>query len=468
MKEYVDLTEQQGTRWREPVTVGEYYGQTLPAMKVAARNAGALDFTAGDIGDTQEGLSDEFMQWMQHVREEQVRKGYAPFRESPNDIHGFPSFYQPDHAPLQIAKLRSYGMMDAGATPVEAHVSSNNVSSGRAAIDGLFHGFNRMARAMELQKPPTGVLDPLAWGGLRDLLEQNDLKGVYAPVTEEGGFGLTAEGLATSVEWLSLRNENPLFAYTIVPSNPSGERTSNERLIALAQEANRQQMTLVIDIFYLPISPEGLTDSPLAHLRNNLTEEEWANVVVIEGDTKAVGFPRTAGIMMSTSTDGPQFTDARGIRPTYKNKFLADKFQQRKAAVNTYPDPQSALGSLTLHTFPGGIHAAMGERYDTLEDSRRILNEQVGELIPVVGDNSFYSAVALVDDEGKSLIRDLQGNPVTESENIGQRLINDHQLAIAPMGLFRNGVPGTFARATAATTRANMERFLGIIQKLKG
>ena len=355
--------------------------------------------------------------------------------------------------------------MNDGQTPEEGNVICSNVSSGRLAIDGLFYGFRRMSQLEAPGKTGTGVLDPLASAGLRDALEQNDLKGVNAPVTDGGGFGLTAEGLEESISFIEQAGDHPLFAYTIVPSNPSGERTPNEKLLELALKCYEKRVSLVIDVFYLAISPEGLGNSPIPYLRQNLPPEAWANVVIIEGDTKAVGFPRTSSVMMSVDPRGPALrVDGKTIT---KNNFLADQFQRRKAAVNSYPDPTSALGSFALHTYPNGIHEAMGPRYAMLESSRGLFRERVAQIVPVVGDNTLYSAVALVDENGDSLVKDRDGRPVTDTETVGKRLLLDYQLAIAPMALFRDGAPGTLVRATAATTTENVQRFIGILERLR-
>ncbi|EKD93865.1 MAG: hypothetical protein ACD_28C00035G0002 [uncultured bacterium] len=442
MEQYIELSAQEAG-WKNPVLAEKYTGQSLPTLKEMARRTGALDQTAGDIGDVKQPLNPDFFAFREGLREE-----HAEFKRSEGDAHDFDSGYRPEFPQETIAKLASYGF----TKPVDMVHST----SGRAAIFELFYGLESLT---EEGKIPVGILDPVAWSGLRDSATKTRIQPLFAPTKEGHGFTLTEDGLLESLNFLKAHPQyQPSFAYTIVPSNPTGEKAKYDELVKIAETAAANGLTLVIDIIYLAISPtEGPAhDNPqlrglIHYLETHLSPEAWQSIVFVEGETKIVGTPRTGGLIIPKG----------GAR----NATLAAAARDVKQVINTYPDPMSALNATALHRFPEGIQGAMGRRYEGLEGSRRSFKNRIGKLIPIVGGNSFYFLGALVDGEGKPLIRDEQGRPVQDPKRASEILLQNHNLAAAPGDMFRPGQHSTY-RFSAATTPNVIQRLGDIIEGL--
>lgn len=451
MQEYMDQTPQFG--WDKTLPIGPYTGPSLPVLLAEARKRGAISQAAGDIGDVEKGMSPEFIAFMAEERTRLIadaRQGGA-FDFSSGDVHGYPSAYRQEFLAETEAKRESYGLGN--------DVEMLHFSTGRLAIEDLFYAAHELHDKEGRKGKPTIIFDPVSWAGLRSSIKKERLMGVYAPIERGKGLTLTSEGLRRAVNDIKEGggDENPVMAYTIVPSNPTGEKTVGSELVELAKTAHEMKVTLVIDIIYLPISPDGIqTNSPVQFLKENVEPEVWANCIFVEGETKIVGTPRTASLMvpLPKQAKGPNVVGTEELR----NKFLLDIARWAKQSQSCYPDPTSALAATALHRFPGGIHKAMGERYIALDTSRRVFQERIAALIPTVGEHSFYYFGALVDGQGQVIVREKDGTSVSDPIRASQVLLERHNLALAPGNMFRDGNHIT-GRFTAATT-------LDVIQKV--
>ena len=251
----------------------------------------------------------------------------------------------------------------------------------------------------------------------------------------------------------------PIAAVPILPSNPTGvgmERTELARFIEAAAAAD---LPVMIDAFYSPLVPEGHAEAvPLGWLERELAPEALAYLGVLVGETKVTSSQNKTGTMIWLAPKGHD--DIANV--------VIETALTRMRAINGYPRPQDALVAYALHTFPGGVHAAMGPRYEALDATRRAMRAACDEYdLPFSIGGSFYGTAALVDEDGQSLIRDGDGHPLTDPRQVSELLINEFGLVGAPGGMFTPAPEGaSMVRLTAAVTLEDVEKVGGIFGRL--
>ena len=215
----------------------------------------------------------------------------------------------------------------------------------------------------------------------------------------------------------------------------------------------------MIDAFYSPLVPEGHAHAvPLGWLEKRLAPEALGYLGVLVGETKVTSSQNKTGTMIWMAPAGHD-----EIANTIIETALT-----RMRAINGYPRPQDALVAYALHTFPGGVHAAMGPRYRALDETRQAMRAACDAFdLPLAIGGSFYGTAALVDRDGQSLIRDGGGRPLTDPKQVSELLINQFGLVGAPGGMFSPAPEGaSMVRLTAAVTLEDVERVRGIFGQL--
>jgi hypothetical protein len=199
----------------------------------------------------------------------------------------------------------------------------------------------------------------------------------------------------------------------------------------------------------------------LGELEQALAPEALAYLGAIVGETKVTSSQNKTSTLFWFAPD----TDNNAIAETVTEAAL-----QRLRTTNSYPRPNEALVAYALHTFPGGIHEAMGPRYRALDDARQAMRTVCDTHgLPLSIGGSFYGTVALVDESGRSLIRDDDGNPLDDPRLISELLINRFGLVGAPGGMFSSAPEANrMVRLTAAVTLEQVEKVGEIFARLAG
>jgi len=433
---------------------------TLPELKKIAQDRAAaghqvIDQSAGDIDDVGRPLAGDFVAWIDEAREALSREDPAGFRRTTGDAYGFPGNYRQQFPAVAAALARSWGMVE---TPFRAV----QTISGRAAIDFTFRGLIRRAEAQGRQGRFALVLDPLAWPGYKPLAADLGLALVHAPAVPEYGLSNSAEGLEAALDFAEGNGLVPIGVLPILPSNPTGQGMDRVELQRFVETAAGVDLPVVIDAFYSPLSPVGHAEEvPLGELEHLLAPEALAYLGVIVGETKVTSSQnKTSTLFWCAPEPG-----GGSIAETVVEAAL-----QRLRTTNSYPRPNEALVAYALHTFPGGVHAAMGPRYRALDDVRRAMRSICDRHeLPLSIGGSFYGTVALVDESGTSLIRDDGGEPLTDPRLISEMLINRFGLVGAPGGMFSSASEANrMVRLTAAVTLEQVEKVGEIFARLSG
>jgi aspartate/methionine/tyrosine aminotransferase len=430
---------------------------TLPDLKKLARDRRAaghavIDQSAGDIDDVGQPLSDNFPAWIEEARDRIVAEGCTELRRTTGDAFGFPGNYQQQYPAVMDVLVASWGVRE---TPVR----TIQTVSGRTAIDLVFRGL--AARADEAGKDGRRALifDTLEWSGYRPLARALDLEMVHAPAIPKHGLSSSAEGLEAALAFARDQDLTPIATVPILPSNPTGVGMERTELARFVETAAAADLPVMIDAFYSPLVPEGHAEAvPLGFLEQELAPEALAYLGVLVGETKVTSSQNKTGTMIWMAPAGHD-----GIANT-----IIDAALTRMRAINGYPRPQDALVAYALHTFPGGVHAAMGPRYIALDETRRAMRAACDAYdLPFSIGGSFYGTAALVDAEGQSLIRDDQGRPITDPKQVSELLINQFGLVGAPGGMFAPAPESaSMVRLTAAVTLEDVEKVRGIFGEL--
>ncbi|MFH1812440.1 MAG: aminotransferase class I/II-fold pyridoxal phosphate-dependent enzyme [Pseudomonadota bacterium] len=430
---------------------------TLPDLKKLARDRRAagqpvVDQSAGDIDDVGQALDPGFVAWIEQARADLVAAGHSVFRVTHGDAYGFPANYQQQY-PVVVEQLaRSWGIQ---STPYKAV----QTVSGRTAIDQVLRGMLERARAGRGAANPAIIVDTLAWSGYQPLAEDLGLAIVHMPAVPAHGLSSSAEGLAEAIVFCREQQLQPVAAIPIVPSNPTGVGISAEKLKAFVETAAAADLPVLVDAFYSPLAPEGHAQAvPLAWLEQNLAPEALAFLGVLVGETKVTSSQNKTSTVIWMAPPGHDDVARR----------IIGVMLRRLTSTNTYPRPQEALVAYALHSFAGGIHAAMGPRYRALDAARQAMRETCDSLgLPLSIGGSFYGTVALVDAEGQGLIRDIHGTPLTDPRQICELLIREHGLVGAPGGMFSSAPEAAaMARLTAAVTLDDVKRVRHIFEQL--
>jgi aspartate/methionine/tyrosine aminotransferase len=431
---------------------------TLPDLKKLARDRRAaghdvIDQSAGDIDDVGQPLSEDFPAWIEEARDRIVAGGCDELRRTAGDAFGFPGNYQQQYPAVMEVLVASWGVEK---TPVRTFATV----SGRTAIDLVFRGL--LARADAAGKPEGKralIFDTLEWSGYRPLARALDLEMVHAPAIPRHGLSSSAEGLANALDFARDQGLTPIAAVPILPSNPTGVGMDRAELKGFIETAAAADLPVMIDAFYSPLVPDGHASAvPLGYLENELAPEALAYLGVLVGETKVTSSQNKTGTMIWMAPEGHD-----GIANT-----IIDAALTRMRAINGYPRPQDSLVAYALHTFPGGVHAAMGPRYKALDETRSAMRAACDAYdLPFSIGGSFYGTAALVDSEGQSLIRDEQGRPLTDPKQVAQLLINNFGLVGAPGGMFSPAPESaSMVRLTAAVTLEDVEKVRGIFGNL--
>jgi aspartate/methionine/tyrosine aminotransferase len=110
----------------------------------------------------------------------------------------------------------------------------------------------------------------------------------------------------------------------------------------------------------------------------------------------------------------------------------------------------------------------MGPRYIALRDARDAMRSVCDRLeIPLSIGGSFYGTAALVDAQGRSLLKDDRGAALTDAKAVISALVARYGLVGAPGGMFSPAPEATLlVRLTAAVTLADVERVGVILEQL--
>ncbi len=430
---------------------------TLPDLKKLARDRRAaghdvIDQSAGDIDDVGQPLSPDFPAWIEEARDRIVAAGCSELRRTTGDAFGFPGNYQQQYPAVVATLVASWGVQD---TPVR----TIQTVSGRTAIDLVFRGLIARADAAGKTGKRALIFDTLEWSGYRPLSRALDLEMVHAPAIPKHGLSSSAEGLAAALEFARDKGLTPIAAVPILPSNPTGVGMERAELARYVEAAAEADLPVMIDAFYSPLVPEGHAAAvPLGWLERELAPEALAYLGVLVGETKVTSSQNKTGTMIWLAPNG---------HDTIANVVIETALT-RMRAINGYPRPQDALVAYALHTFPGGVHAAMGPRYQALDATRRAMRAACDAYdLPFSIGGSFYGTAALVDKDGRSLIRGGDGNPLTDPRQISELLINEFGLVGAPGGMFTPAPEGaSMVRLTAAVTLEDVEKVGGIFGRL--
>lgn len=443
---------------REPRVAVKVPGlPTLPDLKKLAQDRRAaghavIDQSAGDIDDVGQPLSDAFLAWIPEARDRLVEAGGAGLRPTAGDAYGYPGNYV-QQFPRVVAELaRSWGLE---RTPFRGL----QTISGRTVLDFTFRGL--LARAADRGRPgrPALILDPLAWSGYGPLAADLGIALVHAPAVPGHGLAASAEGLAAALAFARDNGLDPIAALPILPSNPTGVGMERDELKAMIEVAAAADVPVLVDAFYSPLAPEGhATAVPLGWLEQTLAPEVLGYLGVIVGETKVTSSQNKTGSVIWAAPDGHAAVAQRvvGVAAT------------RMRTTNAYPRPQESLVAYALHTFPGGVHTAMGPRYEALHAARDAMRTACDELgLPLSVGGSFYGTVGLVDSDGQGLVRGADGRPAIDPKDVSETLIARFGLVGAPGAMFSSAPEaGKLVRLTAAVTLADVHRVRSLLSAM--
>ncbi len=429
---------------------------TLPDLKKMARDrrsAGlqVIDQSAGDIDDVGQPMHPDLPAWVAETRARLVAGGATELRQTTGDAYGYPGNYQQQYPAVLAILAKSWGITGPSL--------SMHTLSGRAVLDCAFRGLIARAKARGLPPPYAIALDPLAWSGYQPLAADLGLDLLHLPAVPGHGLAASAQGLAAALEFARGHGSTVIGALPVVPSNPSGSGLSEDDLAALAETAAAAQVPVLIDGFYSPLDPHGHANCvPMAALHGRLAPEVLGHVGLVVGETKVASSQnKTASLFWCAPTGHDGIARA-----------VLHQANERLKATNLYPRPQEAVVAAALHTFAGGLQAAMGPRYLALDGARQAMRSVCDRLgIPLSIGGSFYGTAALVDGSGQSLLRDENGQPLADARAVIAALVTRYGLVGAPGAMFSPAPEATLlVRLTAAVTLADVERVGGILETL--
>jgi len=425
---------------------------TLPDLKKLAQDRRAaglpvIDQSAGDISDIGQPLSPDFMAWIPEARAQLVAAGAKGVHPTEGDAYGFPGNYQQQYPPVLGAIAKSWG--------VSGPFVGLQTISGRAILDFTLRGL--LARAGDVARPCI-ILDPLAWSGYQPLTRDLGIQIVNMPAAGEG-LAASADGLSAALAFAREQGMTPITVMPILPSNPTGLGMGLGELVRFIEVAAAVDLPVTIDAFYSPLAPEGHANAvPLAALSERLAPEALGLVGVIVGETKVTSSQNKTGSMFWLAPEGHDAT-AKAIR-----KVAAGRMK----TTNSYPRPQEAVVAYALHTFAGGVQAAMGPRYQALDRTRKAMQASCDRLgLPLSIGGSFYGTVGLQTPDGGGLVRDAEGRPANTPAEVSRTLIERFGLVGAPGGMFSSAPEaGRLVRLTAAVSLDDVERVEAILEQM--
>lgn len=426
---------------------------TLPDLKKLAQDRRAaglpvIDQSAGDISDVGEPLSPDFMAWIPEARAKLIADGVQGFEQTTGDAYGFPGNYKQQYPQVVSVLARSWG--------VTGPFQGLQTVSGRAILDFALRGL--LARAGDVKRPCI-ILDPLAWSGYQPLAEDLGVEIINMPAVGDG-LAASAEGLSAALAFAAEQGMTPITAMPILPSNPTGVGMTADRLVRYVEVAAAANLPVTIDAFYSPLAPEGHAAAVhLGALEARLAPEALGLVGVIVGETKVTSSQNKTGSLLWMA---PRGNDQAAVA-------IMGAASNRLKTTNSYPRPQEALVAYALHTFPGGVQAAMGPRYTALDRTRKAMKASCDRLgLPLSIGGSFYGTVGLVDADGNGLVRDETGRPMTTPAEVSRTLIGRFGLVGAPGGMFSSAAEaGLLVRLTAAVSLDDVRRVEAILEQMR-
>lgn len=426
---------------------------TLPDLKKLAQDRRAaglpvIDQSAGDISDIGQPLSPAFAAWIPEARAKLIADGVAGFAHTEGDAYGFPGNYKQQYPVVVEALARSWGITGA--------FRGLQTVSGRAILDFTLRGL--LARAGDVPRPCV-ILDPLAWSGYQPLTADLGIEIVNAPAVA-GGLASSAEGLSAALAFARENGMTPITAMPILPSNPTGVGMSADALVRFVEVAAAADLPVTIDAFYSPLAPGGHAEAVhLGALAERLPPEVLGLVGVIVGETKVTSSQNKTGSLLWLAPEGHDQVA----------KTVVGRAAKRLKTTNSYPRPQEALVAYALHTFAGGVQAAMGPRYAALDQTRKAMKASCDKLgLPLSIGGSFYGTVGLVDADGNGIVRDAEGRPMTTPAEVSRTLIERFGLVGAPGGMFSSAPEASrMVRLTAAVSLDDVRRVEAILEQMR-
>ena len=121
--------------------------------------------------------------------------------------------------------------------------------------------------------------------------------------------------------------------------------------------------------------------------------------------------------------------------------------------------------TVIIYQYPEGIHKAMGPRWNALVAARNGIKQTFDDFqLPLTIGGSFYGVGALVDSDGNSLIRDVEGRPISDPVQAVKELITQHGLVGAPGITFRSSSSAAKTiRLTATASKKELAELKNII-----
>lgn len=421
---------------------------------------------AGDIAELGKPISKALQLWMEDVRyATRDEKNNLVFPRVQGEVFDYSPRYAPQF-PIMDPIARSYGM--------KGPIRGIQVNGGRTIIDLAIISLitkwqqKKALRGGGSNQKVAVILDPVSWSGYVDLLEDYNamfgfdfIKGVHAPVVDGHGLRMSREGAQEAIEFANAHGRDVIDINPIVPNNPSGEGQTADELAKIVELGAEKDIVTMIDALYSLIDEKGQVDSlRLEELANKLPPEVLQYLGIITGVTKATSSSKKTAELLWHMPEGNNRVGTE-IMNTVQTKMLNR---------NLYPAPDHALATLALHTFPGGVHEALGERYTALNETRHSLRKIFDELgIPFTIGGSFYGMAALANPITKeTLIRDREGRPVTDPKHIAKTLLDQHNLVGAQGAMFSPAqTANSMLRLSAAATPRDIERLANILANMK-
>lgn len=447
MEEFVSGNE----ALKRPVLGRPYKGASLQEMKAAAQKLGGdiIDQSAGDISLVGEDLDPAFKDY---------RRDIGKIVGIESDAKSLGMYDLPQNYAAEYPKVLD--LIARKGLNISGPYQGMSTISGRTAINSFLTGVRQRSEKMDAESgvraKPTMIVDPLTWSGYQDSAQEIGIQLVYSPTTDGHGLLQSPAGVREAMEFVKNNPSLRLMGVnTIQPSNPTGLGVSPETLKEIAEICAENNVFFNIDAFYSVIARNGVDILGLKELQK-LPPEVLGKISVLVGETKATDSQKKTASMFWFA---PQGHDEMA-----KSYMAAAK--KVKGNWNAYARPDEAITAAALWSFPQGIHAAMGPRYQAINNARNLMNDQLSAQIPFQIGDSFYGTGALIGPDGQPLVRDKTGRPVSGTQEAMSILANEHKLMIAPGEMFRPEGANLLARFTAASTEEEIRKVGDVIRKL--
>ena len=450
----------QAPDFRDPVFVAKIKDMpTLPDLGVLAvarqlEGLPTVEQSAGDIAALGQPLNPEFLEYIDEVREKIVDpQGKPIFPRDSGEIDGFLGKYQMVYPGAVEVLADSWG--------IKGRVLGVQTMSGRNALAMYFHALRQRALALQKDgKLPKGqlaiILDPYAWSGYQPLATDLDIALINSPISAENNLGQSAEGLKEALKFAKFQEFITIGILSVVPSNPIGLGISSEEMAKMIGIAAKDDVPILIDAFYSPLDERGHQEAVgMPYLEKELPPEILKYLALLVGETKVTHSQTKTGTLIHMAPEGHDELAQQ----------LMILVKKRMSTTNTYPTPRAALTSFALHQYPEGIHKAMGPRWNALVAARNGIKQTFDDFqLPLTIGGSFYGVGALVDGDGSSLIRDVEGRPISDPVQAVKELITQHGLVGAPGITFRSSSSAAKTiRLTATASKKELAELKNII-----